>query len=539
MARGLNLGGSSITHGLVSGNVAAFQSAVAVAPRGSRARWLCEVNVNGMLISPLYWAINDGKLAIAEFILADLLTIRGDMTGYYYGRQELFDYHPDLVQQLTSKAPGLIDTLLDGCLWHSKDRSDSRHVKVNYYVADLYGDPERKPDVWTSPLAVFVQESGSETFTHPAVRKVLELKWNAFGLRLFVLSELGAATVLVLFVLTHTQLVAGEIGDMGCSPMDTTLSIMNAVSAFMLLTYQLCVITMQLVRRKTIPVGFKGMQLTVPRYLSHFWTWVRLFAGVLVVVLFFVDGCGPVGHHTATHRRAGQLISTRIVPTEIAMQAFAALLLWVQITQATIVSTRMAAFTYIIGIMVDDLVNTFVMIAILLLAFASALSIVHDAPFATFQDSVLILTEEILGLAAGDILEDVSWLTMLLVVVFIIAVVVGFLNILVAQLTITYKGLNKHKEGFALKHRASVCLDIEDLLPVRWRTKIFRSFGFDEPLAFGKDDVGPPGGIQVLEPEGCDRYEPDRIMRFTGASSQNDPWAVIDEDDSGSDRGAD
>jgi len=53
----------------------------------------------------------------------------------------------------------------------------------------------------------------------------------------------------------------------------------------------------------------------------------------------------------------------------------------------------MAAFTYIIGIMVDDLTNTFVMILILLLAFASALSIIHDAPFSTLQDSVVVLTQ--------------------------------------------------------------------------------------------------------------------------------------------------
>jgi hypothetical protein len=43
--------------------------------------------------------------------------------------------------------------------------------------------------------------------------------------------------------------------------------------------------------------------------------------------------------------------------------------------------------------MVDDLTNTFVMILILLLAFASALSIIHDAPFSTLQDSVVVLTQ--------------------------------------------------------------------------------------------------------------------------------------------------
>ena len=33
------------------------------------------------------------------------------------------------------------------------------------------------------------------------------------------------------------------------------------------------------------------------------------------------------------------------------------------------------------------------MIGILLLGFASALSIIHDAPFSTLQDSILVLTQ--------------------------------------------------------------------------------------------------------------------------------------------------
>ena len=32
---------------------------VAVAPRNKRATWLCQIDINGLAISPLYWAIND------------------------------------------------------------------------------------------------------------------------------------------------------------------------------------------------------------------------------------------------------------------------------------------------------------------------------------------------------------------------------------------------------------------------------------------------------------------------------------------------
>jgi hypothetical protein len=39
---------------------------------------------------------------------------------------------------------------------------------------------------------------------------------------------------------------------------------------------------------------------------------------------------------------------------------------------------------------------------------------------------------------------------------------------------------------------------MEDFLPLSWRKRIFRSFGFENPLPFeGPSDLGPAGGIQV------------------------------------------
>ena len=66
---------------------------MSVAPRWKRARTLCRMEIEGADLSPLYWALHDGKFALTEFMLCDLLTIRGDLHGYYYGRQELFEHH--------------------------------------------------------------------------------------------------------------------------------------------------------------------------------------------------------------------------------------------------------------------------------------------------------------------------------------------------------------------------------------------------------------------------------------------------------------
>jgi len=537
MARGLNLGGNSMTHGLVSGNVDEFQRAVAVAPRSRRAQWLCQIDVNGLAISPLYWAINDGKIALAEFILNDLLTIRADMSGYYYGRQELFENHTDLIAQLCQKCPELLANVLDGLMWHSKEKVQGRMVHVNYYIADLYGDPDLAGDVWESPLAVLVRDTDNETFKHPVVRKVLQLKWESFGLKMFLVNEIIFAIILTLFMITHVFHHGGE-----CEQHHVIVEIcLVAISALMML-YHLYIVLSQIRHGKTVSAEFLGMiKLSCPRYLASVWNWFRVTSALLTCATFFVDACGihsitagvlgqRRGVKSGTALSSGDDTEAMEVSIPHAIQAVVSLLMWVQMLQATIVSTPMAAFTYTIGIMINDLSHSFLMIGILLMAFASALAILNEPPFNSFTESLLILIEEVLGVST-PVYTETSWLTMSLVLTFVVCVIVGFLNILIAQLTITYDRLTKDKEGFALKHRAQVCLDIEDLISLNWRRRIFRDLGFHKPLPFGKDDLGPMGGIQVLEHDSCDRYIPDRVMRFTGSAEPTDPWPIIEVPD--------
>jgi hypothetical protein len=43
---------------------------------------MLSVDVNGEILSPLYWAIRDGKFALAEYIIDHLLEIRADRYVY-------------------------------------------------------------------------------------------------------------------------------------------------------------------------------------------------------------------------------------------------------------------------------------------------------------------------------------------------------------------------------------------------------------------------------------------------------------------------
>ena len=79
ITRGLNIGGSPLTYALVQGNVEALEEAVSVSPRSRRAYMLCQIDIEGVTISPLYWALNDGKYNVAEFILQVFSCFCGDM----------------------------------------------------------------------------------------------------------------------------------------------------------------------------------------------------------------------------------------------------------------------------------------------------------------------------------------------------------------------------------------------------------------------------------------------------------------------------
>ncbi|CAE7763083.1 unnamed protein product [Symbiodinium pilosum] len=72
-----------------------LKKAISLAPRGQRAKQLLEVSVGTQSISPLYWSIDSGSLAVANAIIEDLLIIRADREVYYYGCDALFTRHPE------------------------------------------------------------------------------------------------------------------------------------------------------------------------------------------------------------------------------------------------------------------------------------------------------------------------------------------------------------------------------------------------------------------------------------------------------------
>merc|ERR1719379_1663870 len=113
-----------------------LKKAIGCAPRGERAAWMLIVQVGTQSISPLAWSVEAGNFEAATAIIRDLLTFRADRDRYYYGVDELFKRHPDIIQILCDQAIDLVPKLLDGLIWRSR-LTEYGMRRVNYYVKHL------------------------------------------------------------------------------------------------------------------------------------------------------------------------------------------------------------------------------------------------------------------------------------------------------------------------------------------------------------------------------------------------------------------
>jgi len=177
-------GTNLVTKALITGEPSELQRALSAAPRGERASWSCEVDLDGAVLSPIYWSIRDGKMPLARVMLRDVLAIRADRQQYYYGREELFRTHPNIFRVLSFEAPELLPLLLDGLMWQSRYVTKGAR-RVNYCVKELWGDPSSRTfkDAWNSPLGTLVELSDSDVLTHPVLDYAVRMKWRMFARR--------------------------------------------------------------------------------------------------------------------------------------------------------------------------------------------------------------------------------------------------------------------------------------------------------------------------------------------------------------------
>jgi hypothetical protein len=202
-----------------------------------------------------------------------------------------------------------------------------------------------------------------------------------------------------------------------------------------------------------------------------------------------------------------------------------------RIAQALVISTRLAALTYTIGQLFSHVGRFMVLMGIVIMSFAAALSGLQEPGFEDIGDSAMTLLRYFLSLAPPSEYETDGYGDALLVL-FAIVIQVGLLSILIAQLALAYEQLSEDKAGYAKMNRAFVCVEVDSCIPMSFRRKIWNAFDFFKPIEFDNGDEGPSGGVQVYElasVRASPKYKPDRIIRCTGTADPHDPWPIITE----------
>jgi len=207
---------------------------------------------------------------------------------------------------------------------------------------------------------------------------------------------------------------------------------------------------------------------------------------------------------------------------------------WLVIIDLSVFSTELSAFLLVIGHVLHEVQQFLIALTFLLLMFASSISILcrncteEGGYFGTIEEATITLFAIAVRLYQGDFRDmtsDPLLLTTVMVCTTFSAVLL--LNLLVAQLNLSYEYIYRDMQGFARLNRASLICDAMNLCSKgRW-TKFKESMHLDKKLEFDEGDVGLAGGVQVLEPASAHRTSEEQIIRFGGTTSPQAPWPAI------------
>ncbi|CAE8728946.1 unnamed protein product, partial [Polarella glacialis] len=202
LVRTINEGSTIVMKAINTNNAKQLEKAVACAPRGKRSMWLLDITVGTQSISPLYWSIESGSLESAKAMIRDLLIIRADRDNYYYGADDLFTRHPDVIKRLCADARALLPGLFDGLIWRSRLTQDGQR-RVNFYIKHLLQDADGK---FNKCLDWLCEAGGPEIMCHPVVELFSDLVWDGIANRFFMFGKCWFLFTLGLFIISQSVL---------------------------------------------------------------------------------------------------------------------------------------------------------------------------------------------------------------------------------------------------------------------------------------------------------------------------------------------
>eukprot|EP00933_Yihiella_yeosuensis_P026151 TRINITY_DN20287_c2_g1_i1.p1 TRINITY_DN20287_c2_g1~~TRINITY_DN20287_c2_g1_i1.p1 ORF type:complete len:1012 (-),score=255.36 TRINITY_DN20287_c2_g1_i1:249-3284(-) len=546
LVRTISEGSTIVMKAINTNRAKELKKAISCAPRGNRSMWMLNVTVGTQSISPLFWAIESGSLQVAGAMIVDLLVIRADRDNYYYGCDDLFARHPDVIKVLVDEAEVLLPPLFDGLIWRSRQTNDGQR-RVNYYIKHLVVDDRGD---FSSNLECIVNAKDPKLVCHPVVILFSDLLWDGIASRIFLMGRAWFLTTLCIFILSQSILQhilmdkteTAEKDDSWDSDIEVLRIVIFACRVIVYIGSMGDLIRIQVqslyqdIRNQRF-VQIEGTPLKVPGYLLGWKNSVSLCLVILLLVMFsqepifycldedteaemtkvkntwFSQNCEAAASHIKAYSTVSML---------------AMLLYWVLLIDLTLVSTRVSAFVLACGLVIAELGLYLFALTFSIATFASSISALNHnvKDFAGIQKGALSLTGIALGMYNTDHYEEVQKHSFMLMAlsIFVIITVIFLVNLLIAQLNGSYAAVYEDMVGYARLNRSKVVTEMmQGASQTKWN-RFINDLAFDEKLEFNEGDIGLAGGVQVLEAANENPQTVDNIRRFGGSTSVTMQW---------------
>lgn len=527
MSRVSKEGTTMVMKAICLNDKASLKEAMVLAPRGERHAHLLEVSAGSQSISPLFWSVNSGNLECARLIIEDLLTIRADRDNYYYGCDALFEWHPDVVGHLCSRAPILLWPLLDGLIWRSRITQNGWR-RVNYFIKNLLQDQDGG---FSKSIQWIVGYNDPKVISHPSSAMALDLVWFGLVMRYFLMGRafffisLGVFLAGQSFLIYHTE--------------EETYEENLAVAACRAFTYLVSMGSLVSDHVKHLCVDYQRGQIDrtfipIPRYLLNARALCSLFLTCSLMTMLCMEPilwCLPDSmlkgseiQHFSTNCNAVKDVKS----IYSAGASIASLLFWVLIMDLGAFSMRFYSYLIVCGQVVMEVVLFLAAVCFGILAFATTLNAVKSEVETAdgVQRWAQVLVSLVLDVLPKSYLYEFQSNTFFLLMLSMFIGLTSFflLNLLAVQMMEAYQTHFEDLPGCARLSRAEIVVrTMEQVSSSTWTT-FLKSMQFDECLEFNEGDVGLAGGTQVLESVHTSIVLVDRIRRFGGSTEPSLPW---------------
>eukprot|EP00930_Biecheleria_cincta_P042504 TRINITY_DN29251_c0_g1_i1.p1 TRINITY_DN29251_c0_g1~~TRINITY_DN29251_c0_g1_i1.p1 ORF type:complete len:1177 (+),score=268.20 TRINITY_DN29251_c0_g1_i1:131-3661(+) len=501
-------------------------AALATAPRGQRAKWLLKVQVGTQSISPLYWAIESGSLAAAEAVIQDLLVIRADRERYYYGCDDLFYRHQDIVARLCREAPALLPTLLDGLVWRST-RTENGKRRANYYVKHLVTNAEGGV---ADALKEICNLKDPKIMVNSTIVVVSDALWNGSVRNNFMLSRIWFIVSLALFMIS--QAILPKIPALKAI---YGLRVVIFVSRTLVYLVTMCRLTFEVCTACILDFAkgrWKRMLVCIPwpRFLNGPQGLGKFILSSMLICMFAHEPMYICVAHDPETWPSDDCSEANIIATRRRYSVFGLVAMavhWFLMVDLAVFSTGLSAFVLVCAQVLNEIGRFLVALIFLLLTFASSISVLNSGYFemrdignslvALFSITVLLYEDDYRSLMFEPAL-------LIAVFLFVLASSILLMNLLIAQLNNSYVFIYQDMVGFARLNRAQRIVDaLSHYAMPRWSSFV-EALAFDTVLEFNKGDVGFGGGLQIEEPASERVVLKDTIIRFGGSCSPDMMW---------------